>query len=275
MMPLSINYLGYKVFLSGKERGGTDIYFFYLLHGRWKHEIYEQSLVKHILRQVNCAYVIDVGASYGMYSLLAASIPNVEYIFSIEASTYICRFLEKTISGNHLEHRIRLFNVAASAESGIMFNVIEMANSEWNKVSAATSVDADSIPSLALDELVLQAPKTSLIFIKMDIEGHEPDAFQGMRHLLNKRRNFVLMFEFHVGLMQDLAQTFADTLFAVPASRLYLADANKQTLLELNPLLMRKLIEKARQAKHPFNLYNLLLIDESLVGLLPDVKSAN
>jgi len=75
-------------------------------------------------------------------------------------------------------------------------------------------------------------------------------------------------FEFHVGLLRDQSYSFSESLFKANDSRLYLLDVGTRTIVELSPTLMRELIEKAREAKHPFNLYNLLLISKSLVGLL-------
>jgi hypothetical protein len=112
-----------------------------------------------------------------------------------------------------------------------------------------------------VDDLLTQmkTPETAAVFVKIDIEGHEPNAFAGMEKLLHHRGNFAVLFEFHVGLLQDRAYQFADTLLTLPNATLYWIDVHEQKLQILNSSFMNELIEKARKAPHPFNLFNLLL----------------
>jgi hypothetical protein len=109
----------------------------------------------------------------------------------------------------------------------------------------------------------------------MDIEGHEPDAFKGMDKLLHERGNFAVMFEFHVGLLKAQSFSFAESLFTIPGTHLYSMDSRNRTMQKLTPRLLQELIEKASKAQHPFNLYNLLLISDSLVDALPNLTSGN
>lgn len=265
--PLKIKYRGYDVYVSGAERGGIDIYMFWVLHGRWRHEIYEQEVVADVLKKARNPFVLDVGASYGMYSLLAASEPNVIGVIAIEASQRTYKFLERTVVENGLLRRVEVMNEAASAVSGMSFDVVEMENSEWNRITEGDG--SESVRSIAVDDLLSRVPEDSVVFVKMDIEGHEPDAFEGMKVLLGRRGGFVVLFEFHVGLMQDRSCSFAEVLFSVPASRLFMLDAGGRAVRELDPPKLGELIEKAKVAPHPLNLYNLLLISDSLAGLLP------
>jgi len=275
---ISIQYrpqeeVSFEVVLSASEFGGISIYFFYLLHGHWKHEVYEQEVVNHLLSRAGRCSVIDVGASYGMYSLLAASLPNVEKVIAIEASPVTCTYLGATLAKNCLQRRVTLLNSACSSKSDENFTLVEKVNSEWNQVAPSEFFDVNSIRSICVDRLVQDLiPLESVVFVKMDIEGHEPDAFAGMRELFGSGRDFAVMFEFHVGLLESTGkgtENFASALFQIPNSTLYLLDVKRSTLQDLDCLALCDLIETARRAEHPLNLFNLLLIRNSLRHLLP------
>lgn len=269
---ISISYRGYDVKLNARDQGGARVYISWRIHGTWHHESYEQHIIDSLLNNEKGWQVIDVGASYGMYTLLACSHSTVSRIVAIEASMDTFDALRETITINNLCERVQLRNAAASSESGKYFQVEHMASSEWNKVVAAELESPDSVSSITVDSIANELGDLSNIptLVKMDIEGHEPIAFMGMRQTLERTSCLAVLFEFHVGLLGHRAHEFADTIFALEGMNVAIVDTTNRKLQKLHRTDMSVLIDKAINAKHPFNLYNILLLSDAAMHLIQE-----
>jgi hypothetical protein len=85
--------------LDPSDHCGREIYMKYLLRRRWMHEVFQQSITLQIFQRYEGAWFIDVGASYGMYSLLAAESAldsHIQRVVSIEGSPITFDWLQRT-----------------------------------------------------------------------------------------------------------------------------------------------------------------------------------
>jgi FkbM family methyltransferase len=220
-----IKYRGYDVFLGDKDKSSAIIYFRYLIHKEWRHEMYQQNVVDAILSLVDRFYFIDAGCNYGLYSLLACSHNNKKLIVSLDVSRGVYEQFKKTINENNLDKYINLKRAAISNKMGEFYttNNIRML-SEWTQAIPATDgvKDKDKIKSITIDHIINEymPDDEALFFIKMDIEGGEPLAFEGMHDLFHSRKKYVVLFEFHTGLLQD-PFLFAKQIFKIHQGDIY------------------------------------------------------
>jgi len=136
--------------------------------------------------------VIDVGANIGYFSLLASKLVGTNgMVFSFEVSPPILSRLKRNIQINSIEN-IVIFPFAVSNKVGSAeFYISENMNSG---LSSLRSIDGTShilVDTMTLDSVLDRLPKIKVI--KMDIEGAEGMALEGMVKLLNRDRPHILM----------------------------------------------------------------------------------
>lgn len=247
-----IKHLGYRVFVDTEDRCGREIFIKYLLLRRWAHEQYEQRIVEDLIHRLGECWMVDVGASYGMYSLLGAKLKtqkSVSRIFAIEANPKTCSWLSRTVKANQLEDIVQVMNVAAAEKDGKELHFFAHPEySEWSRLSQGSLPNSHQktlVESITLDHLLKTAGWDSSIplFVKMDIEGGEPNAIAGIRQSLQKAENYLLVVEFHVGLLDhvpDGAMKLARDLLALNAAFMYELNETKE---RLTPLLDERSIQ--------------------------------
>ena len=175
---------------------GTDI----LLNGIKSHDS-EIRLSKFL-----CAHLkqedefIDVGAHYGYYSLLAATLVGRENVYSIEASQSSFQILKDNLHDHPAEH---VMHTAAGNKDGkIVFYEYPGPYAEYN----TTREDAyreeswlknipqtiTTVPVIPLDHL-FDKNKIEKAFIKIDVEGGELSVIEGLSKSLMKQELTIIM----------------------------------------------------------------------------------
>jgi len=131
--------------------------------------------------------VLDIGANIGVYTLSAARKAGKRgRVLAIEPVARNVQSLCAGILGNGFEN-VSVLPVAASAASGVV-PMLRRSDSSNGIVDAhaATHATASCVPSQRLDFLL--AGLESLDVIKIDVEGHEPIAWQGIESLVRKHK---------------------------------------------------------------------------------------
>ncbi len=141
------------------------------------HEPLETELVKHALKVGDVA--IDIGAFIGYYTLLFAKLVGDKgKIYAFEPAPQSFSLLKKNVELNDYKNII-LENVAVS-----------------NKKFTKTLNKNEKIEYINLDEY-FKTYNGKVDLIKMDIEGAEKLAIEGMSSLLHKNKNVKILTEFH------------------------------------------------------------------------------
>jgi len=159
---------------------------------------------------------IDIGANYGYYSLLMSSLTgNNGRTIAVEPNPYVFSLLAATSSVH--SSSIEPVQVALSDVSGYTTLIIPD-----NFYGDASIVERKDKPRLArsrvdvktqtLDELSVQLALPRIDVVKMDVEGAEPQVFNGMIETIAKNNGLRVLIEYSPYLYND-AKSFTEFLF--------------------------------------------------------------
>jgi FkbM family methyltransferase len=130
-------------------------------------------------------HILDVGANVGIFSLLAAKKVGPQgRVYAIEPVARNVRSLCAGIHRNGFDN-VALFPLAASDRSSVIAILRQPDSSNGIVDAHAGDSDAvDFVPTQRLDFLLHGIQRLDVI--KMDIEGHEPIAWTGLKTLVAK-----------------------------------------------------------------------------------------
>ena len=188
---LSLKHQGFNIFVDPNDNCGGRLYY-------WGHYEPEQTAAfLGLLNDLRPATFIDIGANIGYYSLLAATHSKAR-VYSFEPSPSIADCLTRSVAANHYDDRIRIIRKAASNSQGeLSFFINENPHnfglgSIVNTVASSTKVVVKSSTA----DLELPQDIGSPVLCKIDVEGAEFFALQGMSRILETARP-VLIVEVH------------------------------------------------------------------------------
>jgi FkbM family methyltransferase len=127
---------------------------------------------------------IDIGANFGYYSVLAATLPGVS-VMALEPSPREMKRLQTNITLNGFKN-IKAMPIAAAATKGIRrLHLAPVSNAGMNSFSPAfTTDDSVAVTCARVDDLLQADEYRQVKMIKIDVEGAEYDVLQGMPELL-------------------------------------------------------------------------------------------
>lgn len=162
-------------------------------------------------------HVFDIGANVGYFTLLEARILGEQgQIYAIEAEPNNAARLKNNIELNGYSN-IEVLQIALGSERTQLelakrssSNVHRMKSILGDKQAVGT-VDVEVYP---LDSLIAEKaiPEDELIIVRMDIEGYEGQAFEGMSELLSSDRPVYIFAEIHPNVEGVNPEQIADRL---------------------------------------------------------------
>ena len=168
----------------------ADAHFF--LFGMKSHDS-EIRLTKFFLHEMkNHQVFFDIGAHIGFYSLMANKLMKPDSrIFSFEASANTYRFLAKNTSE---KNKIEIVHAAVCNQNGnIDFTELPQRYAEDNSIHIQrTDLPKVKVSSLRLDDFCSQK-NVFPDLIKLDVEGAELEALQGMKSILTQHSPVLVM----------------------------------------------------------------------------------
>ncbi len=144
--------------------------------------------------------VVDIGANTGIYSLITKAINPACKVYGFEPSKKTFLDFEKNIACNN--YTIQAYNIALSNKNGesIFYDVFDE-----HQTSASLSVkmlkentgfkgeiNEYVVKTTTLDNFVSEAKLPSVDLIKLDVELHEPEVFEGMSQTINTHKPIVI-----------------------------------------------------------------------------------
>jgi FkbM family methyltransferase len=162
---------------------------------RGRYEPDEVRLARSVLRPGDTA--VDVGAHIGFFTMqMAAAVGPSGRVYAFEPSDPNADLLERSIAENRFQDRIVFQRAAVGAAEGsaTLTFPAETLNSGGAYLLRDDAVPLEGhlkkdVPLVALDRLALRRP---VRFIKMDVEGAEPQVIAGASRILNEDRPLIL-----------------------------------------------------------------------------------
>lgn len=192
---------------------------------------YEPELRRLLARLERPSLFLDCGANFGYWSVL-----NSEHIktVAVEASTDTYRWLAL----NNANNKGRFTALHAAITDGSTATVtFALEGAHAGRSVVADAQLGETIPAVSIDKLVEQyADDDGLIFIKLNVEGVEVDAFRGATKTF--ARNSVFLYEDHG---RDAS--------CAPTAHLLQEGRRVYFLLDDDSLLRIESVERARELK--------------------------
>lgn len=169
---------------------------------------YEQGVTRQIEKMLAPGAVfVDAGANIGYFTLLGAALVGPEgRVFAFEPNPDNCTLLQRSLAHNQF-HQVQLFqNALAEAAQTFRFScsAVDSNGRLLHESETSEKLTTIEVKAVTLDEVL--PPLSRLDLIKMDIEGAEPRAWQGMRKSVERYRP-ALILEFSPTAIWKTSQT--------------------------------------------------------------------
>ncbi|MDQ3070624.1 MAG: FkbM family methyltransferase [Acidobacteriota bacterium] len=155
--------------------------------------------------------LIDVGASYGIFSLAAlhAGGPGA-HVIAVEPSPHAAHILHANLDANGVASRVRVVREALAAPHAQSIPVLTTGAGQAHMMIRGEEGRADTtaVAATTLDVLAAGAGCTHL---KIDVEGFEIEVLKGARGTLTRERPLVAL-ELHCALLRELGENPADAV---------------------------------------------------------------
>lgn len=152
---------------------------------------------------------VDVGASFGYYTTLGASLVGpTGKVFAFEPSPIANQVIEEVIEDSMLQNVI-LTKAAVGKNSGS----ISLFLPTTRHLHSPSIFKSDpnfvpiQVPVIALDHFAALENVPKIKLVKIDVEGYEPDVLAGMERLIRAKRIENIICEFNSGWLMRNATT--------------------------------------------------------------------
>lgn len=157
---------------------------------------------------------VDVGANIGYFTLVAANLVGSSgRTIAVECNPKNCELIYMSLRQNNFDD-VLVYPFAVSDGQKLMSFTSGFSNGIVSEL-AEDEKEAVIVPAVTLDFLLQNEPGIDVI--KMDIEGSEGKAWQGMQQIIEKHHPLLLM-EFFPSLLKRVSGTqageFLDSIFA-------------------------------------------------------------
>jgi FkbM family methyltransferase len=213
---------GPKLWVRPNDPIGRSIFY----DGQW-----EKPVISHFVGELRQGdVVLDVGANIGQFAVVAGSkIGPAGKVFAVEAGATAFAMLKRNIEANHLTIVTPLHLAAWDSETTLHLAGVREDMLGWGKVQHEATFQTEAIPARRLDQVLAEHGCNHVDVIKIDIEGAELKALQGMKGLFDKKLPRAVYCE--VANNHDLYGAKAEELVQFFTSRGY-----HGLLLESNPI---------------------------------------
>lgn len=147
---------------------------------------YDRAQLKYITNHVErygCDLFLDIGANLGYYAILLARHPKVAKVVAFEPDIRNFYHLCGNLYLNRLSSQVSPHFAAVGNINGpVQFTMNKDASSGGSHIANPHEQDTVDVPSVRLDDFLTASGQT--VCIKIDIEGHEIAALEGMFNIL-------------------------------------------------------------------------------------------
>lgn len=150
--------------------------------------------------------VIDGGGNVGLYAMYFSKLVGENgFVHTFEIQEVMCELAEENKKMNHSTN-IKVYHKALSEVSGKMVGFTRIDYNEENPSSVGVKTEpglrgqdhCGSVETIALDDLNIE----NIGLIKLDLEGHEPEALKGMSRTIREQKPHLII-ELSEGYLKD------------------------------------------------------------------------
>ena len=152
------------------------------------HEFAEMGFLLHFLRPEDL--FVDVGANVGSYTILASAVCRARTI-AIEPDPASVQSLKRNVDINAIGDRVRVDQIALGETCGRAH--LTTGRDTTNRIARQSDGETQEVSMLSLDEATAG---TTPIFVKVDVEGYEPQVIAGANAVLRNPSLQVIQLEF-------------------------------------------------------------------------------
>jgi FkbM family methyltransferase len=183
-----------------------------------RYEPQETALLKLLLKPGMT--VVDVGANWGYFSLVAAHLVGAGgRVVSVEADPRACRTLRSNVARNRLDEVVTVLDMAASDRRHAVqlreYAPGASASGNYGLTSTTTVVEGGrqfEVSGRQLDEALDESGVDRVDLLKMDIEGAESAALAGLERRLSKGCIDTIVLEVHPQHLRDQGSSVDDVV---------------------------------------------------------------
>jgi FkbM family methyltransferase len=135
--------------------------------------------------------IFDVGANWGLFSLVAAAVNPAACVFGFEPVSPTFRVFQENAALNKFA-ALECIQAAVGAKDGatqIFFHPDNAKQASLNGRGASS----ETVPALALDSFIRQRGLPGVNALKIDVETFEPEVLQGLAETLPRSRPALLV----------------------------------------------------------------------------------
>ena len=234
MPPYTITDDGYKMFLDDGDSLLLSKYGF--------HDLFTTYVIRRLIHSGDT--FLDIGAHIGYYTLIASEIVGKKgKVFAFEPDQTNFALLKRNVEENGCDN-VTLVNKAVSNKNGITKLYICADNTGDHRIyDADLGLDTIDVETVRLDDYFKDEPIDS---IKMDVQGAEGLATEGMHSLLQKNNGVKIVTEFCADMIEKTGSDPLQFLKQITenGNKLYFIPRNKTTV---EPVSINEILERCDQ----------------------------
>jgi FkbM family methyltransferase len=226
-----------------------------LVYGTW--EPFETQIFLSLLEEGMC--VADIGANIGYYTLLAArAVGHGGRVYAFEPTPRIYELLCQNVKANGFNNVVTVQKAVAN-RSGTARLYLDRNNAVNTLSSSLERRGSVEVAVATLDQYFAHST-VRIDVLKMDIEGSEPLALEGMADVLNRTPEIAIFTELNPIRISELGRTAERYVAALRAQgfRIFFLDEEHHVALPLHPqhtlALIERLLRVGRRAAEEVNL---------------------
>ncbi len=223
-----------------------------------------------LLRALNGSTAYDLGAHTGYYSLLAATeMRNIGIepnIIAFEPIPSYVKSINESAILNRFEDRIRVFELGISNEQAEKTFYLAGSGSTLDRKVAADPSKSVVIKTDKLDAVIAKNSLSAPLIMKIDIEGHELEAIDGMKSLLDSHKP-VLFLE----IIRKSGQFENERFFATFEKLISMGYRAHLTEISDKGLRIKPVEDLKKETFRDVDMYAFIRADDS--GLLPKANA--
>jgi len=187
--------------------------------------------------------VFDLGANFGWFTLVLSKLVGESgHVYYFEADTTLVKTINENVKRNNLTN-VSVFPWAISNKSETaMFYLNDSYDTRSQLDSIKIKGKSIEVNTISVDEFC-QKQNVKPDFIKMDIEGSEPKAFEGMENIVTENSDLIIITEFNQGAIKDVASSVEDFIKIIKKLNLSIKLIDENNPGKLIPIDFKKLFE--------------------------------